>query len=343
MGKHEHFKVKGFWNFLLEAEIHAVPNTWEKWIPIIWEKYGKRKTFQIDGFLKNSEWSRNPYNSQNMRKANSHNTEKVWEKNKIPKFLKYFGWSRNPYNSQNTGKLNSHRKGKIWENTNISKRSVFEIFRLMQKSMQFLKHGKSGFPLCGKNMEKHKHFKFMSFLNILDEAEIHTIHRTWEKWISIMWEKYEKKNKYSKIMGFSNSLSEAEMHTIPKIWKKWIPIVREKYGKTQTFQSNGFLKHFGKTRNPYIPQNMEKVNLHSTGKVRENTEISHSLRYLADLALMRTHEFPLFVNGFRKCFGWSRNPYNSQNIGKVNSHSKEKIWENTHISKLIVSEIFCLK
>ena len=24
MGKHEHFKVKGFWNFLLEAEIHAV-------------------------------------------------------------------------------------------------------------------------------------------------------------------------------------------------------------------------------------------------------------------------------------------------------------------------------
>ena len=151
------------------------------------------------------------------------------------------------------------------------------------------------------------------------------------------------KNKHFKVMALSTILSEAEMHTIPKIWKKWIPIVREKYGKTQTFQSNGFLKHFGKTRNPYIPQNMEKVNLHSTGKVRENTEISHSLRYLADLALMRNHEFPMFVNGFLKCFGWSRNPYNSQNIGKVNSHSKEKIWENAHISKLIVSEIFCLK
>ena len=29
--------------------------------------------------------------------------------------------------------------------------------------------------------EKHKHFKLMGFLNILDEAEIHRIPRTWEK------------------------------------------------------------------------------------------------------------------------------------------------------------------
>ena len=43
--KHKHFKVKGFWNFLLEAEIHAVPKTWEKWIAIIREKYGKTETF----------------------------------------------------------------------------------------------------------------------------------------------------------------------------------------------------------------------------------------------------------------------------------------------------------
>ena len=45
MGKHKHFKVKGFWNFLLEAEIHAVPNTWKKWISIVREKYGKTQTF----------------------------------------------------------------------------------------------------------------------------------------------------------------------------------------------------------------------------------------------------------------------------------------------------------
>ena len=199
MGKHEQVKAKGFWKFLLEAEIHAVPNTWEKWISIIREKYGKTQTFQIYGFLKNFGWSRNPYNSQNMGKVNSHNTGKVWgKKANIPKFLKCFGWSRNPYNSQYMGKVNSHSKEKIWENTNISKLSVSEIFRLMQKSMQFPKHGKSGFPLYGKGMEKRKHFKFMGFLNISDGAEIHTISRTWEKWISIIREKYVKKTNIPK-------------------------------------------------------------------------------------------------------------------------------------------------
>ena len=64
---------------------------------------------------------------------------------------------------------------------NISKLRDSGIFRLMQKSMQFPKHEKSGFPLYEKGMEKHKHFKFMGFLNILDEAEIYTIPRTWEK------------------------------------------------------------------------------------------------------------------------------------------------------------------
>ena len=52
------------------------------------------------------------------------------------------------------------------------------MFCFMQKSMQFPKHGKSGFPLYGKSMEKHKHFKFMGFLNISDEAEIHAIPKT---------------------------------------------------------------------------------------------------------------------------------------------------------------------
>ena len=54
MEKHKHFKVKGFCNFLLEAEIHTVPKTWKKWTSIIREKYGKTQTFQIYGFLKNS-------------------------------------------------------------------------------------------------------------------------------------------------------------------------------------------------------------------------------------------------------------------------------------------------
>ena len=100
------------------------------------------------------------------------------------------------------------------------------------------------------------------------------------------------KNKHSKAMGFSTIFGEAEIHTIPKILKKWIPIAREKYGKTQTFQSNGFLKYFELSRNPYNSQNLKKVNFHSTGKVRENTRIFHSLRYLVDLELMRTHGIP---------------------------------------------------
>ena len=37
---------------------------------------------------------------------------------------------------------------------------------------------------------------------------------------------------------------------------------------------------------------MGKVNLHNTGKVWENTEISHILRHLSDLELMRTHAIP---------------------------------------------------
>ena len=41
-----------------------------------------------------------------------------------------------------------------------------------------------------------------------------------------------RKNNDSKVMCFSNILGEAEIHTIPKIWEKWISIVREKYGKT---------------------------------------------------------------------------------------------------------------
>ena len=77
------------------------------------------------------------------------------------------------------GKANSHNTGKVWEKNKHSK--VPQIFWLKQKSIKFPKYGKIEFPQKGKNMEKHKHFKFMSFLNILDEAEIHTIHRTWEK------------------------------------------------------------------------------------------------------------------------------------------------------------------
>ena len=83
-------------------------------------------------------------------------------------------------------------------------------------------------------MGKHKHYKFMGFLNISGEAEIHTILKIWQKWVPII---HEKKKKHSTVMDFSNILDEAKIHTIPTIWEKWNPIVQEKYGNTQTFHS----------------------------------------------------------------------------------------------------------
>ena len=44
--------------------------------------------------------------------------------------LLYFAWNRNPCNSDNMGKLNSHSKGNVWENTNIPKLRVSYIFHV---------------------------------------------------------------------------------------------------------------------------------------------------------------------------------------------------------------------
>ena len=38
---------------------------------------------------------------------------------------------------------------------------------------------------------------------------------------------------------------------------------------------------------------------------------------------------------FVKDFGWSRNPCNSQNMGKVNLLSMGKVWENTEIFHIL--------
>ena len=89
MGKCKRFEVKGFLNFLLEAEIRAVPKTWEKWIFTAPEKYGKTQTFHIYGFLEYFGWSRNPYNSQIMGKVNLLNTGKVWENIEVSQILHY--------------------------------------------------------------------------------------------------------------------------------------------------------------------------------------------------------------------------------------------------------------
>ena len=62
---------------------------------------------------------------------------------------------------------------------------------------------------------------------------------------------------------------------------------------------------------------MEKVNLHSTVKVRVNTEISNSLRYLADLELMRTRGIPNVCESTNshKMKIFCGKPYHSQAVG----------------------------
>ena len=119
-GKHKHFKFMGFLKILDEAEIHTIPKTWEKWILIIREKYGEKTN--IPKFLKYFGWSRNPYNSQNMGKLNSHSKGKILANTNISKivFLKFFAWCRNPCSSQNMGKVDFHYTGKVWKNTNNS-------------------------------------------------------------------------------------------------------------------------------------------------------------------------------------------------------------------------------
>ena len=168
-------------------ETHRIPKTWEHWILIVRETYGKTQTFQSYRSLKYFMWGINSYNSQNMGKVNSHSNEKIWENKGISDiskgflyfslegevravsktwkngisivrekyrkrqtfqiygFLKYFGWNRNPYNFQNMGKVNSYNTRKVWEK-NIRKFWVSQMFWVKQKSIQFSEYGKSEFP-----------------------------------------------------------------------------------------------------------------------------------------------------------------------------------------------------
>ena len=45
------------------------------------------------------------------------------------------------------------------------------------------------------------------------------------------------KHKHLKYMGFLTIPGEAEIHKIPKIWEKWNLTRRQEYGKKQTFPS----------------------------------------------------------------------------------------------------------
>ena len=58
-----------------EIETHTIPKTWEKWIFIARETYGKTQIFQSYWFLTYFMWGINPDNSQNMGKGNVQNAK----------------------------------------------------------------------------------------------------------------------------------------------------------------------------------------------------------------------------------------------------------------------------
>ena len=78
-------------------------------------------------------------------------------------------------------------------------------------------------------------------------------------------------------MGFLHISLETEVHAVLKTWDEWIPIVREKYEKTQTFQNYGFLTYFMWRKNPFNSQIVGWVNSHITEKEWENTGNPHVL------------------------------------------------------------------
>ena len=64
-----------------------------------------------------------------------------------------------------------------------------------------------------------------------------------------------------------------ETHTNPKTWENWVLIVWETYEKTQKFQSYRTLSYFMRGINPYNSKNMGNVISHSKEKIWENTNI----------------------------------------------------------------------
>ena len=132
MGKHKYAKGLDFLyvphsSILREIETFF-PITWQNWIHIVRETYGKTQIFQS-------------YRISMVReKYGKTQTFQIYG------FLKYLEWSRNPYNFQNMGKMNSHNTGKVWEKTSLPKLWISQIFWVKQKSIQFPKYGKSEFP-----------------------------------------------------------------------------------------------------------------------------------------------------------------------------------------------------
>ena len=113
MGKNKHSKVMGFSNILGEAEIHAIPKTWEKWIYKEWEKYGKTHKFPILFATLQGWWEPMQFLMFGNVKipikwkysVESHMIPKLWVFKEITKLL------HNPNNPQTVGNVTFHTMG----------------------------------------------------------------------------------------------------------------------------------------------------------------------------------------------------------------------------------------
>ena len=96
---------------------------------------------------------------------------------------------------------------------------------------------------------------------------------------------------------------------------KVISVLREKYEKTEHSTVKCFLHIW------------REAEIHTISKTQNMGRVISTREKYG-----KTQTFQIY--GFLKYFGLSRNPYNSQNMGKVDFHSTGKMWENTNIPKL---------
>ena len=127
-------------------------------------------------------------------------------------------WSRNPYNSQTMGWVNFHVTEKVWENRNISQVLLYlPDLELMKTHVWECATSHNTKIICGKPYRSQA----VGFWKILK-----TFYPFHEKLMGIPIS--------FPLTDFERFF--LLIHTIPKTWGKWIPIVRKKYGKTQTFE-----------------------------------------------------------------------------------------------------------
>ena len=80
-------------------------------------------------------------------------------------------------------------------------------------------------------MGKHKHLKFMGFLNISDEAEIHTIHKKMGKVNSHSKGKIRENTNISNLRVSGIFCLKQKSMQFPKYGKSGLPLYRKSMGK----------------------------------------------------------------------------------------------------------------